>query len=111
MEAKEEFIKIYNEKINREGAKALLDYLLSTDFFTAPASTKFHSSHRCGLVEHSVNTYNRFKKLVMQEYGENYQDKVSDESIAIISLLHDICKTNTYKEAQTEITSPMRTRM
>lgn len=98
MEAKEEFIKIYNENIKRDGAKALLDYLLSTDFFTAPASTKFHSSFKGGLVEHSINTYKRFKNLITQEYGENYAEKISDESIAVISLLHDVCKTNIYKE-------------
>ena len=98
MDKKEEFIKIYTENIKREGSKALLDYLLSTDFFTAPASTKFHSCHRGGLLEHSVNAYYRFKKLIISEFGENYNEKVSDESIAIISLLHDICKANTYKE-------------
>jgi len=98
MEKREEFLKIFNENIKREGAKALLEYLMSTDFFTAPASTKFHSCHKGGLMEHSINTYHRFKKLIQQEFGDNYLDKISEESIAIISLLHDICKTNTYKE-------------
>lgn len=98
MDKKEEFIKIFNDNIKREGAQNLLEYILSTDFCSAPASTKFHSSHSGGLLEHSINTYYRFKKIILQEYGENYNEKISDESIAIISLLHDVCKINTYKE-------------
>jgi len=98
MEKKEEFIKIFNDNIKREGANNLLDYLLSTDFCTAPASTKFHSCYKGGLLEHSINAYKRFKSLIKLEYGENYADKISEESIAIIALLHDVCKINTYKE-------------
>ena len=98
IELKNEFIKIYNENIKREGAKALLDWLLTTDFFIAPASTKFHSCHESGLLEHSLNAYKRFKKLLISEYGENYSEKISEESIALIALLHDICKVNMYKQ-------------
>lgn len=97
-ELKNEFINIYNENIKREGAKALLDWLVTTDFFTAPASTKFHSCHEGGLLEHSLNAYKRFKNLIISEFGENYQDRISDESVAIISLLHDLCKVNMYKQ-------------
>ena len=94
--AKEEFIKIYTENIKREGADKLLEWLEGTDFFTAPASTKFHSAVEGGLCEHSVNVYKRFLSLVKQEYGENFEEKISRESIAIIALLHDLCKTNYY---------------
>lgn len=93
---KEEFIEIYNKYIKREGADKLLDWIISSDFFTAPASTRFHSNIEGGLCAHSINAYNRFKKLIVSEYGENYADKISDESIAIIGLLHDICKANFY---------------
>ena len=48
------------------------------------------------MVQHSVNTYNRFLSLLKQEYGESYTEKISDESVAIIALLHDLCKTNYY---------------
>jgi len=96
-ELKNEFIKIFNENIKREGANNLLDWLLTTDFFTAPASTKFHSCHEGGLLEHSLKVYKRFKANIINEYGENYLEKISDESIAIIALLHDICKVNIYK--------------
>ena len=96
-EFKKEFIDIYNTHIKREGADALLDYLTNTsDFFTAPASGKRHSSFEGGLCSHSINTYKRFKNLVVAEYGEDYAKVISDESIAIISLLHDVCKVNTF---------------
>lgn len=96
-EIKNEFIKIYREYIKRDGADKLLDYLEnSSDFFTAPASGRRHSNYEGGLAQHSLNVYNRFKKNIILEYGENYTDKISDESIAIMALFHDICKVNTY---------------
>lgn len=98
MEAKEEFIKIFKDNIKREGADSLLEFLNSSDFFTAPASSKFHSNYSGGLVKHSLNVYNRFKGLIQKEFGENYFERVSEESIAVMALLHDICKVNTYKE-------------
>ncbi len=96
-EVKKEFIDIFKANVKREGADSLLDYLeYHSDFFLAPASGKRHSAFEGGLCYHSLNTYYRFKKLVQMEYGENYQEVISDESVAIISLLHDVCKTNTY---------------
>lgn len=97
MEPKEEFIKIFKENIKREGADKLLDYLQNqSDFFTAPASGKRHNNFEGGLTAHSLNVYKRLKKNVELEYGAGYKEKVSDESIAIIGLLHDLCKVNTY---------------
>ena len=94
---KQDFIAIFKSNIKRDGADKLLDYLLnSSDFFTAPASGKRHNNFEGGLVEHSINVYNRFKTLIALEYGENYSEVISDESIAIIALLHDLCKVNTY---------------
>lgn len=95
----ERFLSIYQEKIHREGADKLLDYLRTgTDFFTAPASTRYHGAHEGGLLEHSLNVYDCLCDILarprMREvYGLSY----SDESIAIVSLLHDVCKTNFYK--------------
>ena len=98
-ESKAEFIKIYNENIRREGADKLLDYLVnSSNFFSSPASGKRHSSYIGGLCQHSLNVYHRFKKNIILEYGANYTEKISDESIAIIALLHDLCKVNTYTQ-------------
>lgn len=96
-ESKQEFLKIYKENITREGADKLLDYILNvSDFFVAPASGRRHSAFEGGLCSHSLKVYKRFKKLIENEYGENYVEQVSDESIAIIALLHDLCKVNTY---------------
>ncbi|MBE5741135.1 MAG: hydrolase [Clostridiales bacterium] len=94
---KTEFIKIFTDNIKREGANALLDYLTNhSDFFVAPASGRRHSAFEGGLCFHSLNTYHRYKKNIIKEYGEKYFEVISDESIAIIALLHDLCKVNTY---------------
>lgn len=96
-ELRQEFTKIFTENIKREGADKLLEYLASSsDFFTAPASGRRHNSFEGGLVAHSINVFNRFKRNIILEYGENYAETISDESIAIIALLHDLCKVNTY---------------
>ncbi len=96
-EVKKEFIEIYNKYIKREGADKLLDYLENnSDFFTAPASGRRHCAFEGGLAVHSLNVYNRLKKNIVAEYGDKYADVVSDESIAIMGLLHDVCKMNTY---------------
>ena len=99
MTKKDEFIKIYKENIVREGADKLLEYLLSSqsDFFYAPASTRFHGSYEGGLLEHSVNVYYCLKDyLERPRVKEIYNLGYSDESIAIVSLLHDLCKVNCY---------------
>lgn len=101
MNSKEEFIKIYKENIHRDGADKLLDFLVGahSDFFEAPASTKYHGSHEGGLCEHSVNVYHCLKDyLSRQRVKDTYKMKYSDETIAIVALLHDICKTNIYKK-------------
>lgn len=95
-EIKQQFLEIYYDNIEREGSEELLNFLERSDFFTAPASTRRHNAFEGGLCLHSVNVYKRFLSLVQQEYGENWQDVVSAESVAIIALLHDICKVNFY---------------
>jgi 23S rRNA maturation-related 3'-5' exoribonuclease YhaM len=49
-------------QIQRPGADKLLAWLEMSDFFTAPASSRFHSSHEGGLCEHSVKVYDRLKE-------------------------------------------------
>jgi len=98
--AKQEFIDIYNAHIMREGADKLLEYLDSkgSDFFTAPASQRFHGACEGGLVAHSVNVYHCLKAYLDRERVQQvYGIKYDDESIAILALLHDICKINCYK--------------
>ena len=92
-----EFITTYRALIKREGADKLLDYLLNkSDFFTAPASSKFHNDFEGGLLDHSLNVYHRMVKLLEGEYGEKWSETVSPESVAIVGLLHDVCKINYY---------------
>ena len=95
-EIKQEFLEIFYDNIERDGAEELLAYLEKTDFFTAPASSKQHSNFEGGLCLHSINVYKRFLKLVQSEYGQKWKEKISPESVAIIALLHDLCKTNFY---------------
>lgn len=102
MSAKEEFIEIYRENIRREGADKLLEYLMSpsSDFFTAPASTRYHGAYEGGLVEHSLNVYECLcDYLARERVQELYGIETSEETVAIVSLLHDICKMNFYKKS------------
>ncbi len=96
----DEFINIYKSNITRPGSERLLDYLLSenSDFFVAPASTKYHSAYEGGLCQHSINVYKCLKAYCEREVVRNeYGLSVSDETIAIVGLLHDICKVNIYE--------------
>ena len=88
---KEEFIRIYKENIKREGSAELLEWLQKTDFFTAPASTKFHGACEQGLVMHSIS--------VLHTLVDKHFDPETDnmESFAICALLHDLCKAEFYK--------------
>ena len=98
MDFKKRFIEIFKSNIKREGSAELLKYLETTDFFTAPASTRFHGDHEGGLVEHSVLVFERFAKMLTSEYGDKYlKDQKNLESATIIALLHDLCKIGCYK--------------
>lgn len=99
MTNREKFIEIYNACIKREGADKFLDYLCEkTDFFSAPASTRFHGAYEGGLLEHSLNVYECLDDFLKNSnFCKKHGFSFSDESIAIVSLLHDVCKTNFYK--------------
>ena len=90
---KEKFLELL-KSVNREGMDNLINFIEKTDFFKAPASTRFHGSHEGGLLEHSLKVYEILKHKV-----ENCIEKieVSDDTLKIIALLHDICKANFYK--------------
>ena len=97
---REKFIEIYNSKITRPGADKLLEYIdgPSSDFFTAPASARFHGAYAGGLAEHSINVYECLADYMSrQRVKETYGFEASEESIAIVALLHDLCKINCYK--------------
>lgn len=80
----------------REGMDRLLEFIRKSDFYTAPASTRFHSCHESGLLEHSLNV---FHALTAKKTTGIWQEKLKDvayESLAICALLHDLCKTYFY---------------
>ncbi len=98
MTDRERFLEIWNDKVKRDGADKLLDYLKNSDFFTAPASTRYHSAYEGGLLRHSLNVYECLKAYVERErVRELYKLAPSEETVAIVALLHDICKTNLYQ--------------
>ena len=91
MDYKERFLSIFRENVTRDGGEELLKWLEGTDFFTAPASTKYHCACPSGLVMHSVSVY----ETMMEKHFVEGED--SRESFAICGLLHDLCKAQYYK--------------
>lgn len=101
MTDKEKFIKIFKENIHRDGSDTLLSWLEKTDFFTAPASTKYHLAEEGGLLKHSLNVYRVFREEVINyskvKSGIDTLDTEMEEKVAVIALLHDLCKAQFYK--------------
>ena len=90
-------LDILQNSVKREGIDRLLSWLDQSDFFTAPASTRFHLAEEGGLATHSLHVYLRFYDLCRAETGKNDNFRMpSEETIAICALLHDICKVNYY---------------
>lgn len=98
---KREFIGIYRENILRQGSAELLKWILNTDFFIAPASTKFHCACEGGLVKHSLNVY----KVLTSRHFDSENDNL--ESFTICSLLHDLCKVQFYKVSTRNVKNEM----
>ena len=94
---KQKFLGLFRENVHREGTEDFLAWLEKSDFFEAPASTKFHSNVPGGLCFHTLNVFGRFTRNLEMQYGENWQDIVSLESATIMALLHDVCKVDCYK--------------
>lgn len=90
MQGREEFLELFRLHVNRPGSEKLLEWLDTTDFFRAPASTRFHCACEGGLVQHSLNVFHALTELF-------YEEGDSMESFAICALLHDLCKANYYK--------------
>lgn len=93
---KAEFISLL-KSVKREGAQIelLLQRLEESDFYTAPASTKYHNNCEGGLLDHSLSVYKNLKALVK---SKGYEDIISEESMIICGLLHDISKANYYEK-------------
>jgi hypothetical protein len=93
---KEEFIEILRT-IEREGAEIekLITKLENSDFFYAPASIKYHNAFEGGLVDHCLNVYYNLMHLLKYKYPDG--SDISDDSIKIVALLHDLSKMNNYE--------------
>lgn len=103
-ELKNRFITTTKKYIQREGIDDLLAWLETTDFYISPASTRFHGTYEGGLVEHSLMVFNELLFLAEAYNGVNVNVNprwTSDvhytlETLAIVSLLHDLCKIQNY---------------
>lgn len=106
---KEKFLHAYTGHIARSGSDKLLEWLKKSDFFTAPASTRYHLSEPGGLVTHSIHVYERLRDLYIAEKDREVKKNGTDENastcelsdqeeetLAICGLLHDACKINFY---------------
>ncbi|MCD8289894.1 MAG: hypothetical protein LUC91_00140 [Prevotella sp.] len=82
--------------VKREGVDKLMDYIRKSDFYSAPASTRYHSCHEGGLLEHTMNVYGCVVAKKSDPIWKTVLADVGEESIVISALLHDICKTNFY---------------
>ena len=89
---KDRFISICKCQVKRDGIDKVLDWLEGSDFYTAPASTRFHGNHSKGLLEHSLNVYDAIHTIAQSHPNFAY----TAESLAIVSLFHDLCKVNFY---------------
>lgn len=90
---KEQFLELL-KNIQREGIEDLIKFIESTDFFKAPASTRFHGDFEGGLLQHSMKVYDILKEKVK---NAPISISVSEDTLKIVALLHDICKVNFYK--------------
>ncbi|MDE7079845.1 MAG: HD domain-containing protein [Clostridia bacterium] len=96
---KERFTQLFNKYITREGSEKLLKWLTDSDFFTAPASSKFHNAVTGGLCDHSLNVFDRAVELIDNENkkdGSPFKN-ITMENVAVATLLHDVCKVNFYE--------------
>ena len=90
---KEEFLNLLRQ-VKREGIDDLIQFIEKTDFFKAPASTRFHGDHEGGLVEHSMKVY----EILKHKVEHNIEPiNVNKETLILVPLLHDLCKANFYK--------------
>lgn len=98
MTTKEKFLEVVNEYITRDGIEDVMNWLNAGDFFTAPASTKYHESFEGGLALHSLNVFHHLVQL-----NDHYRTGYSMESMAIAALFHDVCKIGCYKTSMRNV--------
>lgn len=90
---RERFISLWEQHVSRQGGTELLQWLVKTDFFKAPASTRFHGAYEGALCEHELDVYDR----LCERLKNDPQCECSEESKVIVAFGHDLCKVNFYK--------------
>lgn len=98
--------KFLTNYIKREGIDNFIKWLDTTDASIAPASTKYHLCEEGGLIQHSLNVFYRLIKLIKMEYGDIANSPYTQETIALVSLLHDISKVNYYQISERNVKNP-----
>lgn len=98
MTDKERFEQLVKLNIKRKGIDKIMEMLENSDFYTAPASTRFHDSEVGGLVKHSLNVFDELFTIKKQRRLD-----YSDETIALVSLFHDICKVGMYESTMRNV--------
>jgi hypothetical protein len=96
MSEAEKFKALFLCRVHRRGRDELLEHLETEGFFVAPASTRYHGSYAGGLVEHSNNVFRRLAYLASHEAMKAKKATYTIETLVIVSLLHDVCKSKQY---------------
>lgn len=97
IENRHRVLSLIEEHVKRDGVDKLVKWLNSSDYFTAPASTKFHLACEGGLAKHSLNVFDRLLMEINAEFGDIENSKYTMETIVLTSLMHDLCKVGTYQ--------------
>lgn len=99
-----DFMAVYSDTIKRDGAASMLYWLDSNGFFKAPASSKYHLAQPGGLAVHSLNVYKRLLEITARDvFGAPDVSMLAEwvrETVAILGLLHDVCKVGVYRWAE-----------
>lgn len=92
--AVERIIKLRDEyhtllaDVDRPGIAELLDYLDECGFYYRPSSDKRHHNYPGGLAEHCLGVYKKMSARNLQG--------VSEDSVKIVGLFHDLCKCDMF---------------
>lgn len=97
-EEKKSFVEASLQSYGRKGMDKVIEYLRTSDFYYAPSSTKFHSNYQGGLLDHSILVMSvalGLRETIIKMKPE-LADRLTEESVVISALLHDICKVGFY---------------
>lgn len=102
-----EFLVVYRKTMKRQGEAYMLHWLESkTDFFTAPASCRYHMAYPGGLAAHSVNVWRRLREITIRDMEDQLPQypvclpAELEETVALLGLLHDVCKVGVYHQEE-----------